>query len=86
MKLLLHNPDNGITGNFMPHLWMFLPQARTPPPHEVILLEQAWTDSYDSAATLRAMSNRKPKRDSSHHPRFLHEMARFGGSGSASGL
>src|SRR5580700_2208660 len=39
MKILLHNPDNGITGNFMPHLWMFLLQAKTPPPHEVILLD-----------------------------------------------
>src|SRR5580698_10198964 len=39
MKILLHNPDNGITGNFMPHLWMFLLQARTPPQHEVILLD-----------------------------------------------
>jgi hypothetical protein len=32
MKILLHNPDNGITGNFMPHLWMFLLQARTQSP------------------------------------------------------
>jgi radical SAM superfamily enzyme YgiQ (UPF0313 family) len=39
MKILLHNPDNGITGNFMPHLWMFLLQARTPPQHKVILLD-----------------------------------------------
>ena len=39
MKILLHNPDNGITGNFMPHLWMFLLQARTPPGHEVLLLD-----------------------------------------------
>jgi len=39
MKILLHNPDNGITGNFMPHLWMFLLQARTPPQHEVLLLD-----------------------------------------------
>jgi radical SAM superfamily enzyme YgiQ (UPF0313 family) len=39
MKILLFNPDNGITGNFMPHLWMFLLQARTPPGHEVILLD-----------------------------------------------
>src|SRR6202166_5077986 len=38
MKILLYNPDNGITGNFMPHLWMFLLQARTPPGHEVVLL------------------------------------------------
>ena len=56
MKILLHNPDNGITGNFMPHLWMFLLHARTPPPHEVIQLDQAWTDSYDPAATRRATS------------------------------
>ena len=39
MKILLHNPDNGITGNFMPHLCIFLLQARTPPTHEVILAE-----------------------------------------------
>jgi radical SAM superfamily enzyme YgiQ (UPF0313 family) len=39
MKILLYNPDNGITGNFMPHLWMFLLQARTPAPHEVVLLD-----------------------------------------------
>src|ERR1700691_4888442 len=39
MRILLHNPDNGITGNFMPHLWMFLLQARTPPQHEVVLLD-----------------------------------------------
>jgi radical SAM superfamily enzyme YgiQ (UPF0313 family) len=39
MKILLYNPDNGITGNFMPHLWMFLLQARTPAQHEVVLLD-----------------------------------------------
>jgi radical SAM superfamily enzyme YgiQ (UPF0313 family) len=39
MKILLHNPDNGITGNFMPHLWMFLLQARPPRCHEVMLLD-----------------------------------------------
>jgi radical SAM superfamily enzyme YgiQ (UPF0313 family) len=39
MKILLHNPDNGVTGNFMPHLWMFLLQAITPAGHEVILLD-----------------------------------------------
>jgi hypothetical protein len=39
MKILLHNPDNGVTGNFMPHLWMFLLQARTPLGHEVLLLD-----------------------------------------------
>ncbi len=39
MKILLFNPDNGVTANFMPHLWMFLLQARTPPGHEVLLLD-----------------------------------------------
>src|SRR5215467_7656381 len=38
MKILLYNPDNGVTRNFMPHLWMFLLQALTPPGHEVLLI------------------------------------------------
>jgi radical SAM superfamily enzyme YgiQ (UPF0313 family) len=39
MKILLYNPDNGITRNFMPHLWMFLLQALTPEEHEVVLID-----------------------------------------------
>jgi radical SAM superfamily enzyme YgiQ (UPF0313 family) len=39
MKILLYNPDNGITRNFMPHLWMFLLQSLTPPEHEVVLID-----------------------------------------------
>jgi radical SAM superfamily enzyme YgiQ (UPF0313 family) len=39
MKIVLYNPDNGVTRNFMPHLWMFLLQALTPPGHEVILID-----------------------------------------------
>ena len=39
MKILLYNPDNGVTQNFMPHLWMFLLQALTPSGHEVILID-----------------------------------------------
>jgi len=39
MRILLYNPDNGVTRNFMPHLWMFLLQAITPNPHEVVLLD-----------------------------------------------
>lgn len=39
MKILLYNPDNGVTSNFMPHLWMFLLQALTPPEHEVLLID-----------------------------------------------
>lgn len=39
MKILLYNPDNGVTRNFMPHLWMFLLQALTPPHHETVLID-----------------------------------------------
>ncbi|MFS8084327.1 MAG: cobalamin-dependent protein, partial [Acidobacteriota bacterium] len=39
MKILLYNPDNGVTRNFMPHLWMFLLKALTPPDHEVLLID-----------------------------------------------
>jgi radical SAM superfamily enzyme YgiQ (UPF0313 family) len=39
MKILLYNPDNGVTRNFMPHLWMFLLQALTPTGHEVLLVD-----------------------------------------------
>src|SRR4030081_3186064 len=40
MKILLYNPDNGVTRNFMPHLWMFLLQSLTPPEHEVLLIDR----------------------------------------------
>jgi radical SAM superfamily enzyme YgiQ (UPF0313 family) len=49
MKILLYNPDNGVTRNFMPHLWMFLLQSLTPPEHEVILID----------GNARAMSERE---------------------------
>jgi len=39
VKILLYNPDNGVTQNFMPHLWMFLLQSLTPPGHEVLLID-----------------------------------------------
>jgi radical SAM superfamily enzyme YgiQ (UPF0313 family) len=39
VKILLYNPDNGVTRNFMPHLWMFLLQALTPSDHEVLLID-----------------------------------------------
>src|SRR5438477_12189033 len=39
MKILLYNPDNGVTRNFMPHLWMFLLQSLTPVGHEVLLID-----------------------------------------------
>ena len=39
MRILLYNPDNGVTRNFMPHLWMFLLQSLTPAGHEVLLID-----------------------------------------------
>jgi radical SAM superfamily enzyme YgiQ (UPF0313 family) len=39
MNILLYNPDNGVTRNFMPHLWMFLLQSLTPPKHKVFLID-----------------------------------------------
>src|SRR5581483_5955664 len=39
MRILLYNPDNGVTRNFMPHLWMFFLQAVTPVGHEVVLID-----------------------------------------------
>ena len=39
MKILLYNPDNGVTRNFMPHLWMFLLKTITPPEHLVFLID-----------------------------------------------
>ena len=48
MRVLLYSPDNGVTRNFMPHLWMFLLQALTPPEHEVLLIDgnaQPMTDA-----------------------------------------
>jgi radical SAM superfamily enzyme YgiQ (UPF0313 family) len=39
MNILLYNPDNEVTNNFMPHLWMFLLKSITPPEHRVLLLD-----------------------------------------------
>src|SRR5437588_11356000 len=39
MRILLYNPDNGVTRNFMPHLWMFLLKTLTPAEHEVLLID-----------------------------------------------
>ncbi len=39
MNILLYNPDNEVTNNFMPHLWMFLLKSITPPEHQVMLLD-----------------------------------------------
>jgi radical SAM superfamily enzyme YgiQ (UPF0313 family) len=39
LNILLYNPDNGVTRNYMPHLWMFLLQSLTPAPHRVLLID-----------------------------------------------
>ena len=39
MNILLYNPDNEVTNNFMPHLWMFLLKSLTPRGHEVYLVD-----------------------------------------------
>jgi hypothetical protein len=39
MNILLYSPDNGVTRNFMPHLWMFLLQSLTPAEHRVFLID-----------------------------------------------
>src|SRR5579863_2890879 len=39
MNILLYNPDNEVTNNFMPHLWMFLLKSLTPPGHQVFLVD-----------------------------------------------
>jgi len=39
MNILLYNPDNEITHNFMPHLWMFLLKSLTPAGHDVLLVD-----------------------------------------------
>ncbi len=52
MRILLYNPDNGVSRNFMPHLWMFLLQALTPPEHEVLLIDGN-AQPMDQAALVR---------------------------------
>ncbi len=54
MKILLYNPDNGVTRNFMPHLWMFLLKSLTPPEHEVFLdRRECQADEREAARSVR---------------------------------
>ncbi|HEY4682230.1 MAG TPA: radical SAM protein [Candidatus Acidoferrales bacterium] len=39
MNILLYNPDNKVTHNFIPHLWMFLLKSLTPVGHNVFLVD-----------------------------------------------
>ena len=64
MRILLYNPDNGVTRNFMPHLWMFLLQALTPPGNEVILVDGNTRPLTDAElAAYRALVARRAKRE-----------------------
>ena len=58
MKILLYNPDNGVTRNFMPHLWMFLLKTITPPGHEVILVDGN-AEAMDEEAIARFVVEKK---------------------------
>ncbi len=57
MKILLYNPDNGVTRNFMPHLWMFLLQSLTPPGHEVLLVDGNTSPMSDEDMVRFALEN-----------------------------
>jgi radical SAM superfamily enzyme YgiQ (UPF0313 family) len=58
MRILLYSPDNGVTRNFMPHLWMFLLQTLTPPGHEVLLIDGN-ARPIDEAAMTRFVQEQK---------------------------
>jgi radical SAM superfamily enzyme YgiQ (UPF0313 family) len=58
MRILLYSPDNGVTRNFMPHLWMFLLQSLTPPEHEVVLIDGN-AQPMDEAALARFVQEQK---------------------------
>jgi radical SAM superfamily enzyme YgiQ (UPF0313 family) len=58
MRILLYNPDNGVTQNFMPHLWMFLLQALTPKGHDVVLIDGN-TQPMDDAELVRFALDRR---------------------------
>jgi radical SAM superfamily enzyme YgiQ (UPF0313 family) len=58
MKIMLYNPDNGVTRNYMPHLWMFVLQSLTPSGHEVILVDGN-TQAMDEAEIARFVREKK---------------------------
>ena len=57
MKILLYNPDNGVTRNFMPHLWMFLLQTLTPRGHQVLLIDGNTKPMSEEALVRFALEN-----------------------------
>ena len=89
MKILLYNPDNGVTRNFMPHLWMFLLQALTPPGHEVLLIDgNAQPMDEDGIARVRARTEHRSgghRRDDPNGRKGVSHGGRGSRRGSASG-
>src|SRR5438270_13880713 len=57
MRILLCCPDNGVTRNFMPHLWMFLLQSLTPAGHEVFLIDGNTQPMSDAALAKYVIKN-----------------------------
>ena len=58
MRILLYSPDNGVSQNFMPHLWMFLLQAITPKGHEVLLIDGNAEPMSDAKLVRFALDNK----------------------------
>ena len=79
LKILLYNPDNGVTQNFMPHLWMFLLQALTPSGHEVILIDGNTQPMSDAELVQFALVGRdRPGRNRRHDPHDRQSLPRGG--------
>jgi radical SAM superfamily enzyme YgiQ (UPF0313 family) len=57
MRILLYCPDNGVTRNFMPHLWMFLLESLTPPQHQVLLIDGNTQPMSDAELVRYALRN-----------------------------
>ena len=68
MKILLYNPDNGITRNYMPHLWMFVLKALTPPGHEVLLIDGNTQAMDEVELRVRARTKDRPRRYRGNDP------------------
>ena len=85
-----YNPDNGVTRNFMPHLWMFLLQSLTPPGHEVLLIDGNAKPMDEAQTPLQYVRDGKDRpgrhwRDDRHDCESLSHCRRNSGHGRESG-
>jgi hypothetical protein len=79
LRILLYNPDNGVTQNFMPHLWMFLLQALTPSGHEVTADRRQYTaDERCRTGSVRTGSKNRTGRNRRHDPHDRQSVPRGG--------